>query len=289
MGWPAGLAGLWMAVVLAGSASAGTLVINANTSDAAPRAAWEAVVADFQRENPDVEVKFNLFDHESYKRSIRNWLTSASPDVVFWFAGNRMRGFVGAGLLTDLSALFTADVRASLHPPALGLVTFAGKQYGVPYSYYQIGFYYRRDLLDSAGIKQAPRNWDELVAACRALKATGLTAFAIGTKDLWPAAGWFDYLDLRINGHAFHTDLMRGSVPYTDERVRNVFAKWRELLDLDCFPRHHASLSWQESQAALYQGRAAMMLIGNYIVPHFPHEIRDKMEFAPFPAIDSSS
>ena len=66
-----------------------------------------------------------------------------------------------------------------------------------------------------------------------------------------------------------------------------MFAKWRELLDLDCFPRHHASLSWQESQAALYQGRAAMMLIGNYIVPHFPPEIRDKMEFAPFPAIDS--
>jgi multiple sugar transport system substrate-binding protein len=286
MGWPIRLASLGIVLALAGAATAGTLTINANTSDPAPRAAWEAVVTDFQRANPDIDVKFNLFDHESYKKGIRNWLTSASPDVVFWFVGNRMRGFVSAGLLTDVSSLFTPDVRASLHSPALGLVTVGGKQYGVPYSYYQVGFYYRRDLLERAGIAQAPRDWDELVAACRALKAAGLTAFALGSKDLWPAAGWFDYLNLRINGHRFHMDLMRGAVPYTDERVRAVFARWRSLLDLDCFPRHHASSSWQESQAALYQGRAAMMLIGNYIVPHFPPEIRDKMAFAPFPTID---
>jgi multiple sugar transport system substrate-binding protein len=45
------------------------------------------------------------------------------------------------------------------------------------------------------------------------------------------------------------------------------------------------SVSWQESQALLYQGKAAMMLIGNFIVPNFPADIRDRMEFAPFPAI----
>ena len=286
MGWLARLAGLGTSVAVASAAGAGTLTINANASDPAPRAAWEAVVADFRSANPDIDVKFNLFDHESYKKGIRNWLTSAPPDVVFWFVGNRMRGFVGAGLLADVSSLFTPEVRASLHPPALELVTVGGRQYGVPYSYYQVGFYYRRDLLERAGVVQAPRDWGELIATCGALKAAGLTPFAFGSKDLWPAAGWFDYLDLRTNGHRFHMDLMRGAIPYTDPRVRAVFARWRNLLDLDCFPRHHASLSWQESQAALYQGRAAIMLIGNYIVPHFPPELRDKMAFAPFPTID---
>ena len=45
-------------------------------------------------------------------------------------------------------------------------------------------------------------------------------------------------------------------------------------------------MSWQESQSLLYQGKAAMMLIGNYIVPNFPAEVRDRMDFAPFPTID---
>src|ERR1700750_161337 len=108
--------GLVVACALAvmGEASAPTLVINANTSDPTPRAAWEAVVADFQRDNPGVTVKFNIYDHESYKKSIRNWLTGASPDVVFWFAGNRMRGFVARKLLTDVSDLFGGEVRASI-------------------------------------------------------------------------------------------------------------------------------------------------------------------------------
>jgi len=168
---PLGLVVLGLALAVPGPASARTLVINANTSDPAPRAAWAAAVADFQRENPDIEVKFNIYDHESYKKSIRNWLTGASPDVVFWFVGNRMRGFAERGLLADVSALFTAEVKASLHRPALDLVTADGKQYGVPYSYYQLGLYFRRDLMERAGMPGAPRDWGELLAACEKLKA----------------------------------------------------------------------------------------------------------------------
>jgi multiple sugar transport system substrate-binding protein len=266
-------------------AAARTLVINANTSDPAPRAAWEGVVADFQRDNPEVEVKFNVYDHESYKKAVRNWLTGASPDVVFWFAGNRMREFVNRKLLTDVSDLFTEGVRTTMPRAGIDLVSVDERQYGVPYSYYQIGLYFRRDLLDRAGVRQAPATWAELIEVCRSLRADGLEPFAIGSKDLWPTAAWFDYLDLRTNGHAFHMALTRGEVPYTDERVRAVFAKWRELLELGCFAKNHASLSWQESQALLYQGRAAMMLIGNYIVANFPPEVRERMDFAPFPAM----
>lgn len=265
--------------------NAGTLTINANASDPAPRAAWDAAVDGFKRENPDVVVKFNNFDHESYKRSIRNWLTGASPDIVFWFAGNRMREFVRLGLLEDVSTQFTPAVRSELHRPAIDLVTVDGRQYGAPYSYYQVGFYFRRDLLEKAGLAEAPKDWPALLDACRKLKGSGVDAFAIGSKDLWPTAAWFDYLNLRINGAAFHLDLTGGAVPFTDSRVREVFARWRELIELGCFSRNHASVSWQESQALLYQGKAAMMLIGNYIVPNFPADIRDRMDFAPFPAV----
>jgi multiple sugar transport system substrate-binding protein len=271
---------------LAQAASAGTLVVNANTSDPAPRAAWAAAVRQFEKENPDIEVKFNIYDHESYKKSLRNWLTSGSPDVVFWFVGNRMREFAVPGLLADVSDLYSAAVRAELRKAAIDLVTVDGKQYGVPYSYYHVGLFFRRDVLDRAGLAHPPRNWRDLLAACERLKAAGVEPFAIGSKDLWPTAAWFDYLNLRLNGHAFHMALMGGTIAYTDGRVRAVFAKWRELLDRDCFMKGHASVSWQESQALLYQGKAAMMLIGNYIVPNFPPELRSRMDFAPFPVID---
>src|ERR1700752_4231028 len=75
----------WLGV--AGVSVAGTLVINANSADPGPRAAWEATVGEFQRANPDIDVELNVYDHESYKKSLRNWLTGRPPDVVFWFAG----------------------------------------------------------------------------------------------------------------------------------------------------------------------------------------------------------
>ena len=269
----------------AGEARGRALEINANASDPAPRAAWSALVEGFRRENPDLDVRFNVYDHESYKKSLRNWLTGGAPDVVFWFAGERMRSFVRAGLFEDVSDLYTPAVAASLRPGAQALMSARGRAWGVPYAYYHIGLFYRRDLLDAAGLAP-PRQWRELLALCETLRGAGLEPFAIGTRDLWPAAAWFDYIDLRLNGHAFHIELMAGRVPYTDRRVRAVFATWRELIDRGCFAENHASMSWQESQALLYQGRSAMMLIGNYIVPNFPAALRERMEFARFPTID---
>ena len=278
----------FLAASAAPAAIAGTLVINSNTSDPAPRAAWQSVVEEFEREHPGIEVKFNIYDHESYKKSIRNWLTSAPPDLVFWNVGYRMRQFVTPGLLEDVSDLFTAELRADIGEAATELVSVGGAQYGVPFSQYQIGLYYRRDLLEAAGIAGPPQRWEDLLQACAKLKQAGVAPIVIGSRDLWPTAGWFDYIDLRINGYEFHRRLMDGKVPFTEPRVRAVFAKWRELLDAGCFVEKHASLSWQESQALLYQGSGAMMLIGNFIVPNFPPDIRDKMEFAPFPVIDES-
>ena len=280
----------WLAAVAAlGAATptlarAATLVFNADTSDAAPRSAFEAVVAKFKAENPGIDVRFNVYDHESYKQSIRNWLTSAPPDVVLWYTGNRMRQLSTPGLLDDVSDLWTPEVKAQFPAKAVEGVTDRGKQYGVPYSTYQWGIYYRSDILQKNGIG-AIGSWNDMLSACDKLRAAGLDPIVIGTKDLWPTAGWFDYLDLRTNGYDFHQTLMAGKVAWTDPKVKAVFAHWKELLDKKCFVANHTSLSWQEAQSQLYQGTGAMMLIGNFITESIPAESLPKMAFSDFPQI----
>lgn len=39
----------------------GTVVINTDTSDPAPKKAFKELIEDFERENPDVNVKWNVF------------------------------------------------------------------------------------------------------------------------------------------------------------------------------------------------------------------------------------
>ncbi|TBR38273.1 carbohydrate ABC transporter substrate-binding protein [Marinomonas agarivorans] len=267
------------------TAQAGTLIINSDQADPAPKAAFKQIIEKFKAENPDIDVKYNLYDKEGYKTAIRNWLSTSPPDVAFWYAGNRMKTFVDRGLFDDVSDLWDDLDLKKVMPSTVSAMTIDDKQWGLPYTYYQVGIYYRRDLFEKHGIAE-PKTWQDLLDASAKLKANNIAPIAIGTKYLWPAAAWFDYINLRLNGLEFHMDLMEGRASYMDDRVRNVFKYWRELIDPGYFLENHPSYSWQEAQPFLYNGNAAMYLIGNYIAPNFPKELDGKMGFFQFPIID---
>ncbi len=246
-------------------AFAGEIVLNSDHSDPAPKKAMEDLIADFQKANPDITVKWNNFDHEGYKSAIRNFLTADAPDVAAWYAGNRMAPFVKAGLFEDVTDVWTDNGLDQQLASASSALTIDGKKWGVPYTYYQWGLYYRKDIFEQQGITP-PKTWAELVGACDKLKSAGITPIAIGTKALWPTAGWFDYLDLRVNGYDFHMDLTAGKIPYTDDKVKAVFDKWGELVRGGCFLENHAALDWQDAIPQMVQGKAAMYLMGNFAV-----------------------
>ena len=85
-----------------------------------------------------------------------------------------------------------------------GAMTIDGKQWGVPYTYYQWGVYYRKDIFDELGLSE-PTTWDEELANCQTLlDKSGVKCYTIGTKFLWTAGGWFDYINSRTNGYDFH-------------------------------------------------------------------------------------
>ncbi len=262
------------------------LIINSNLSDPAPRTAFRTMVDKFEAEYPDIDVTLNTFDHEAYKTAIRNFLASDPPDVALWFAGNRMRFFVDQGLIMDVTDLWEEagfnDSMASSRPA----FTADGRQWGVPWGYYQWGVFYRRDIFDRYGL-EVPQNWDEFLTVGDTLVENGITPVTIGTKFLWTAAGWFDYLNLRINGFDYHMSLTAGEASYLDPELDAVFETWADLIDRGFFLENHATYSWQEAQAPFINGRAAMYLIGNFIVPDLESAgVIDNVGFFQFPAIN---
>lgn len=274
-----------LGALLLSQAQAGTLVINSNQSDPAPRETWTNIINEFEAANPDIDVELNEYDHEGYKSAIRNWLVTSPPDVVFWFAGNRMKFFVDRGLFEPVSDVWEENGMTDSFRSTRASMTVDGEQYGVPATYYQWGVYYNADMFEELGLSE-PKTWEEFIAVCEALKQNGYTPITIGTKFLWTAAGWFDYLNLRTNGLDFHIDLMDGKIPYTDDRVRATFENWRQLIDGDYFLENHASYSWQEAQAPLLNGDAGMYLMGNFLTPSFPEG--SNYGFFQFPQIDPS-
>jgi len=252
--------------------------------DPIPLAAMEALIADFEAANPDVDVVLQNFDHEGYKTAIRNFLTADSPDLANWYAGNRMAPFVNAGQFMDVSDVWEANGLGDSLGSAKASMTIDGKQWGVPYTYYQWGIYFNRDAYTAAGV-EVPTTWAGFVENCAKFQAAGIDCVTTGSSALWPIAGIFDYINLRTNGYEFHMDLTAGKVAWTDDRVKATFAEWAKIVPYTT--QNHAAIDWQDAAALLVQGKAANYVMGNFAVGTFKEGgmTNDNLGFMVFPEI----
>jgi multiple sugar transport system substrate-binding protein/raffinose/stachyose/melibiose transport system substrate-binding protein len=206
-----------------------------------------------------------------------------------WFAGNRARFFIDKGQIMDISDVWEAEGWNESYPAGFrAMSSVGGKQYFLPVSWYWWAIYYRKDVFDQYGLEE-PETWEELLELCETLKSNGIAPFAIGTKWRWTAAGWFDYLNMRVNGPEFHINLMLGKEKYDDPRVEKVFTDyWAPLIENGYFIDEPAAYTWQEGLNFLASGEAAMYLMGDFLRDVYPAEEVDKIDFFQFPIIDPS-
>ena len=206
----------------------------------------------------------------------------AAVDIHGWSGGLR---FPADDLrLADLSELWAGGLTEKLGEPMRDLVTSGnGQQRFVPWTQYLWAVHYRRSAFEERDYA-VPGTWEELVALADRMVDDGLTPFAFANDGGWPAMGTFDYLDLRLNGHRFHLDLLAGAESWQDDRVRAVFDRFAQLL-----PYHQAEAntrSWGEAATALADGTAGMYLCGTFVRDGFPRDLVGDLDFFPFPQLD---
>lgn len=268
------------------AAHAGTLAISVAFKGASQRAVWQAVFDQFKKAHPDITLNVSYVDEEAYKVQLPGWLTTVSPDVITWHNGERMAYYAKRGLLEDLSQDWAKNGWNTTYASTKSASSYNGKQYAAPTVYYSWGMFYRKDLFQKAGISGEPKTWADFLDACKKLRAIGVTPVAVAGRDAWTLAGWFDYLDLRLNGNAFHQQLMAGNIAYTDPRVKKVYLTWKQLIDDKVFIDNSLSYDLDAVQPFLFQGKAAMMLMGTFVAAGFPANIKGEMGYFQFPIID---
>lgn len=258
------------------------LVIISNRSNADQRAALEAIAAEFGAQ-AGVKVSVNNMDHEAHKTAIRNYLVASPPDVNFWFSGERMRGFVERELFADITDLVEENNWSDV-VPAMGATTVGGRVYGLPTAGILWGMWYRQDVFDEHGWT-APSTFEDFFTLGEKAKAAGMTPVAMGIKNMWPAAGWFDHMNLRINGLEHHQALMEGKIAYTDSSLNKVLEPWADLINAGMFSENSTSFAWDQAGALLAQKKAAMMDLGGFIKFAFEEADIPQLRFANFPTI----
>lgn len=243
-----------------------TLVWWHNVTQGAGLQLYKDIVSEFQKRNPNVTVKAVPLQNEQFQTKIPIALQSDSPPDVFQSWG-------GGGLVDQQKAGKVADLTRYVRPWIKSLGGSAagwqvnGRQYAIPYSVGVVGFWYNRQLFRQAGVRSAPKTWPQFLAAIGKLKDAGITPIAVGSKDEWPDAFYWDYLAVKLCSKKV---MQQSAVTYNfrDRCWVRAGQYLQQLLDAEPFQDGFLATPAQQgassSAGLLANGKAAMELMGHW-------------------------
>ncbi len=251
------------------------------------RDTFERIFQQFQVET-GIKVVSVVETDLGYKRKVPVWLIEGkdTPDVMFWSASQRLYLYAEKGLILPITELWDEQNYDELFPHFKTGVTLNGEVYAIPFAYYHWGLFFRQSMVEQFG--GAPEDWESFISVLTRMKEAGITPIGIGTRQNWPAAAWFDYINLRMNGLDFHLELLNGSVSFHDARVQKVLSEWKRLIDSHFYNEDHENYDWDGVLPFFYRNKMGFMLLGNFVASRWP--VRDPLfediGFMPFPTIN---
>jgi multiple sugar transport system substrate-binding protein len=263
-------------------AVSGSISLGSNYSDQVPKDTLQSIVDTFTQQS-GVKVTINTVDHGTFQDQISAYLQGTPQDVFTWFSGFRMRFFAAQGLATDISDVWATVGGNYSDAFKVGSTGDDGKQYFIPIYNYPWAVFYRKSVFADKGYT-IPTTLDEFKTLAQKMKSDGLIPMAFGDSDGWPAMGTFDIINLRQNGYQFHVDLMAGNEKWTDDRAKQVFTIWKDLLPY--YQSGAGGRTWQDAAQALVQKQAGMYLLGMFVSQQFQEagdaDLAD-LDFFPYP------
>jgi len=262
---------------------------NANTDPG--KSAFQKVADDFHAAHPNVTIKVSPIQNEDIKTKIQVALQGTPPDIFQQWGGGALATQVQSGKIADISQ-YTQSWIGDLGKGVAGWQV-DGKQYGVPYDYHVVGFWYRTDLFQKAGISAPPATMDDLFADITKLKAAGITPIAVGGKDKWPDAFYYENFVLKECPKATVTSSLDAK-KLDDPCFVKAGDDLKKLLDAKPFQNGFLGTPAQQgagsSAGLVANGKAAMELQGDWEMAVMPSLATDKdfaskMGFFPFPSV----
>ncbi|WP_067715041.1 extracellular solute-binding protein [Nocardia yamanashiensis] len=136
------------------------------------KGAWDAIIADFQKANPDIHVELQMESWDSINDVVRTKLQSKSttPDILNIDAYST---FATDGQLYPATEIVDAAVIADIQPGFARNASIDGTQWALPLFASTRTLFYNTELFAKAGIASPPKTWSELTDDAKKIQALG--------------------------------------------------------------------------------------------------------------------
>ena len=220
-----------------------------------------------------VTVKWNAGDYAKLLNAAL--LTTEVPDVFESEMGPSI-DMIQAGQVADLTDVI-GDAKSRFNPALIDRMTFKDKIYGIPQVVDMHLLYYRKSILEKAGV-QPPKTFDELVAVANKVKTKDMGGLFVGNDGIGPmasvllAASGNDWFDAAKAGAGFlNEDFYKALITFRD------FSASGGLLA-------SASKDWYDG-SPFANGETAMQWGGLWSMTDIQKALGDDFGVLPFPSI----
>jgi multiple sugar transport system substrate-binding protein len=229
------------------------------------------LIAEFNKANPDIEVKQETFPYDNYIAKVKSSLGAGQgPDVANLFYG-WLPDWVGSNLLQPLpAAAFPAKTLEDRVGGLLKASKIGGQYYAVPTAVRVLAVFYNKDLLKAAGITKLPKTWDEMEAAAKKIQKSDGGKVSVAGWAVQPEGQdhqlFREVLTRQWGGKPYTSDFKQ--IAYNSPQGLEAFKWYTGLIErgaatrgLDLFPG-----SGNAYRDSFISGRAGMIVDGSFAI-----------------------
>ncbi|MEK4060398.1 MULTISPECIES: ABC transporter substrate-binding protein [Paenibacillus] len=233
------------------------------------------LVADFQKEHPNITVKTEVLSWAEGPKKFDVALNAGSPPDLYFHSVDGT--YVNTGLALDLDPYMTDDIKNDYLPGTLELAQIGGKQYGLPLYQFQWGWGGNKRILEEAGIdwasiQQKGWTWSEFEAAAAKLTKTlgdGSTQYPLVTDGTS-----LDFIEMLSRNNNMPDVLDEsGAFQWNDERILDTLSFIKGLLDKGYMPKETAAIAPAKRSDMFYAGQAAII---SKAIPYYDVMIQNR-------------
>ncbi len=257
------------------------------------RSIIEKSLAEFNRDNKDVQVKAEFFEDEALKTKMKVAIAGNQlPDIVTYWSGETFDTLVANGLLGDLTSYLDKDAEFKDNVLSGGLETFTydGKTYGVPVLFSGVSLWYNKEIFQQNNLTP-PTTYNELLQVVDKLNANNVTPITVAGKERWPLLHWFSYFAERVGGTEPFEKAKAGESDFAADSFVKAGQMFKEMaVDHKGFVNGFLGLDYAAAEALFTNERAAMYLQGEWAMESFlGDDFAEKVDFVPFPVVEGGA
>lgn len=224
---------------------------------------YETVVKAFEAKNPGIQVELveaNAGTEPNADNFIKTRIAAGNvPDLM---TNITVSSFADADLLWEIP-VNDPDLKNVIN---LKSTMYKGKMYSFVTEVQPQGLiFYNKKLWAQAGLKDTPKTWAEMEAACAKIKAKGLTP--ILTSGDWVSGYLFSALcgeDVFGKNTKWYTDRYAGKVKFTDKDWISAANYFNRLVKKGYFNQGALSMSYADLEPQFFAGKAVMYPMGSW-------------------------